>query len=191
MKIISKRDPSSGLKVALDLESWKIQPMEYNEDLSQWEYTPELGGKQVEKIHFKFIDADGTWFTDIDFPKEFDSDGNENNVVYAKENGLELDEFAEDSKDQDSESQESTPKQSSADESKKVLAEEPSAASVEQPNTPGSATADVTEDRPQTSDTTLTQRSDNVVEYSSLLDRVVHFLKRFIKKWFSFQGRRS
>lgn len=90
MKIISKHDPKGGLQVALDIESWAIKPMTYNESEGQWEYVVDTGDKEVEKVHFKFIDGNGTWFTDNDFPKEFDDIGNENNVIYSNSNGPEL-----------------------------------------------------------------------------------------------------
>lgn len=90
-KIIFKHsgNGASALKVAGDFTDWAIVPMGYQDDSKQWEYnldTEKLKsfaiGDNEFKIHFKFIDEDGNWFTDDNFAKEIDDRGNENNVLY-------------------------------------------------------------------------------------------------------------
>ncbi|CDO94924.1 unnamed protein product [Kluyveromyces dobzhanskii CBS 2104] len=214
MKIISKRSPESGLSVALDLESWSPQPMVFNDSQKQWEYAPDLKGREVEKIHFKFIDKDGTWFADNNFPKEFDDSGNENNVLYANETGLELKDYVSGLKNEDAGSPSNTPKTDSLVTSKgeheqKPISEVAKSKITEEDETSASKDAGGDEltdkpkstvdneqpheilgdddERPNTADTAVTHRSDGIVEYSTFLDRIMVFLKRFIKKWFSFE----
>ncbi|CAG99900.1 Uip4p [Kluyveromyces lactis] len=212
MKIISKRDSASGLNVALDLEKWTVKPMIYNVAEKQWEYTPDLEDKEVEKIHFKFVDSNGTWFADNDFPKEFDNIGNENNVIYVNGKGLEFKNYVNDIKN-DADSPASTPKnarfaspreqkpeETTNSVKKEVPVDEGVQAVETKKDTEGSADKAEAipaqeqlqepqneQERPTTSDTAVTHRSDSVVEYSTFLDRIMLFLRRFIKKWFTFE----
>ncbi|GCF01606.1 hypothetical protein ZYGM_000057 [Zygosaccharomyces mellis] len=68
------------LKVAGDFSQWEIKPMTKNSEF--WEYNFYKGSLPGDSkvIHFKFVDDNGSWFTDNDYAKETDANNNENNV---------------------------------------------------------------------------------------------------------------
>ncbi|KAL3237477.1 Uip4p [Nakaseomyces bracarensis] len=68
------------LKIAGGFNKWEVVPMTWNSSQNQWEYELQDIPKGVKKIHFKFIDDSGNWFTDINYAKEIDEHNNENNV---------------------------------------------------------------------------------------------------------------
>ncbi|CEP64764.1 Uip4p LALA0_S13e02476g [Lachancea lanzarotensis] len=92
MSIIVFKHHSTGpisISVAGNFTKWEIEPMVFNDTEKQWEY--EIDEKALQdcphrngKTHtfFKFVDANGTWFTDDNFAKEIDEHGNENNALY-------------------------------------------------------------------------------------------------------------
>ncbi|CUS23217.1 LAQU0S08e04720g1_1 [Lachancea quebecensis] len=95
-KIVFKHQQAGlgSLSVAGNFTKWEIKPMVYNKDEGQWEFEVEpkmfencelLDGKVV--TFFKFIDERGEWFTDDNFAKEADENGNENNALYLQVGG--------------------------------------------------------------------------------------------------------
>lgn len=71
------------LNIAGDFNEWVIVPMTKSQQKGRWEYRLSdevIHREKRNKIHFKFIDPDGNWFTDNNYPKELDNEGNENNV---------------------------------------------------------------------------------------------------------------
>lgn len=192
MKIISKHSPDAELKVALDIQSWVPRPMVFNEEKSQWEYQPDTKNlESVEKIHFKFISSDGSWFTDNDFPKELDGGGNENNVIYAEAEKLALKNYVTDELKEDHESPVSTPKRKSdvTDGKESVEIENNKGVAKQEGAAPFNGDKNNEEDesnRPNTGSTILAQQGEHTAEYRSLLNRVVTFLKKMFKRWFSF-----
>lgn len=70
------------LKIAGGFNNWEIVPMQWSPAKEQWEYELDLEKipAALTKIHFKFIDDQGNWFTDSNYAKEIDEHNNENNV---------------------------------------------------------------------------------------------------------------
>ncbi|CAI4052650.1 hypothetical protein N7582_005527 [Saccharomyces uvarum] len=76
-------DDFPDLKIAGEFTNWEGMPMEINDDSGKWEYTFDESSttKHDDKVHFKFIDHNGNWFADDEYPKEIDEHSNENNVT--------------------------------------------------------------------------------------------------------------
>lgn len=84
---ITFRYPTDKLNIAGDFTQWEAVPMTKNYIADEWEF--EIKKEKIKcaegvslSLHFKFIDQDGKWFTNNKFAKEFDNEGNENNVLY-------------------------------------------------------------------------------------------------------------
>ncbi|QID88252.1 hypothetical protein GRS66_010961 [Saccharomyces pastorianus] len=79
-------DDFPDLKIAGEFTKWEGVPMEINDDSGKWEYTFDKSSttKYEDKVHFKFIDHNGNWFADDEYPKEIDEHSNENNVTTLK-----------------------------------------------------------------------------------------------------------
>ncbi|EDO19421.1 hypothetical protein Kpol_1002p68 [Vanderwaltozyma polyspora DSM 70294] len=71
------------LNIAGDFTGWKITPMKKDpKNQDRWEIQINEADlpQGINKVHFKFIDDNGNWFTDEEYPKEVDEHDNENNV---------------------------------------------------------------------------------------------------------------
>ncbi|SCU84242.1 LAME_0C08768g1_1 [Lachancea meyersii CBS 8951] len=90
-KIVFKHFSSgpASIKIAGNFTKWEIKEMDFNDQEEQWEFDidqealrgcPDHNGKAV--AYFKFVDGNGVWFTDNNFAKEIDGQGNENNAMY-------------------------------------------------------------------------------------------------------------
>ncbi|SCU81076.1 LAFA_0C02630g1_1 [Lachancea sp. 'fantastica'] len=90
-KIVFKHQPTEPVSISIagNFTNWEIESMVFNDLEKQWEF--EIDNKALDKcphqdgkIHtfFKFVDSNGTWFTDDNFAKEIDEHGNENNALY-------------------------------------------------------------------------------------------------------------
>ncbi|QLG75070.1 hypothetical protein HG535_0H03970 [Zygotorulaspora mrakii] len=94
VKIIYKHSGRNfqNLRIAGDFTDWKALPMvkklEVGACEDSWEVSVDATRlpKGASKIHFKFIDDDGIWFTDDNYAKEVDESSNENNVKFITEN---------------------------------------------------------------------------------------------------------
>lgn len=73
-------DKFKELKIAGGFNKWEVVPMKWNATKDQWEYELKNIPQDIKKIHFKFIDDSGNWFTDNNYAKEIDEHNNENNV---------------------------------------------------------------------------------------------------------------
>lgn len=75
-------DNFNNLQIAGDFSNWEALPMVKNPKNGLWEYSVNVEKlpKDAIKVHFKFIDDSGTWFTNEDYGKEIDEHSNENNV---------------------------------------------------------------------------------------------------------------
>ncbi|EJS41474.1 uip4p [Saccharomyces arboricola H-6] len=78
------------LKIAGEFTDWKGVPMKINADSGKWEYGLDESSlakhEDKNKVHFKFIDQNGNWFADDEYPKEIDEHSNENNVATLEDN---------------------------------------------------------------------------------------------------------
>ncbi|CAI4052945.1 Uip4p SKDI_16G0920 [Saccharomyces kudriavzevii IFO 1802] len=78
-------DDFPDLKIAGEFTNWEGVPMEINVDTGKWEYRFHDSSitkyDDKDKVHFKFIDQNGNWFADDEYPKEVDEHSNENNVA--------------------------------------------------------------------------------------------------------------
>lgn len=79
-------DSLHNLKIAGDFSNWEALPMVKNPKSGLWEFSVNVNKlpKDATKVHFKFIDDSGTWFTNEDYEKEIDEHSNENNVEILK-----------------------------------------------------------------------------------------------------------
>ena len=73
------------LKIAGEFTNWEGVPMKINTSSGKWEYKFDESSvtkhNDKDKVHFKFIDQNGNWFADDEYPKEVDEHSNENNVA--------------------------------------------------------------------------------------------------------------
>ncbi|QHS76554.1 Uip4p [Saccharomyces paradoxus] len=78
------------LKIAGEFTDWEGVPMKINTDSGKWEYEFDESSttkhNDKDKVHFKFIDQNGNWFADDEYPKEIDEHSNENNVATLSNN---------------------------------------------------------------------------------------------------------
>lgn len=212
MKIIYCHSPDSfqHLQIAGDFSDWEPMSMVKNVEDGLWEYVidtrkldPDAG-----KVHFKFIDDNGVWFTDDDYPKEVDEHSNENNVKLLTADERDDKIYPNEEIDMDFEGPESpAPSLEAESEVKK------SARNVETPDGPTSSTSrspaedkdesvggsavvvnrsDAEEERqvaesserPDTSGSALTGRENNPEQYRDVLARIIAFFTNLFRSWF-------
>lgn len=198
MKIIYGHSPDSfnNLKIAGDFSDWKPLSMVKNRQDGLWEYVIDAGKLPPDtgKVHFKFIDDNGTWFTDEDYPKEVDEHSNENNVKLLTGK----DEVEE--ADVDFEGPESpVPSLKAPSEKKSVsAAKKPSGQRKDdkEESVGGSAVlvnhSDAEEERqvvensqkPETAGTALSGRENDPQRYKDVLARIIAFFTDLFRSWF-------
>ncbi|GAV55709.1 hypothetical protein ZYGR_0AY01010 [Zygosaccharomyces rouxii] len=186
-------DHFQALKVAGDFSQWEIKPMTKSSEF--WEYNFYKGSLPADSkvIHFKFIDDNGTWFTDNDYAKETDANNNENNVrVLTPE---EIEELGGDD-DEIEEAGESS--YDINDEGPVRPAPSPTARELKDHNEGGdlgeSAVivnhVDAQEgsgngERPETSGTVYSQGHEVTDQYKTILARIIAFFTNLFRSWFS------
>lgn len=188
-------DDYQNLKIAGDFSGWEPLPMGRNSITHLWEHKVDFSKlpNGTEKVHFKFIDDNGNWFTDEDYPKEVDASSNENNVkLFTKEEIGEEDPAFE----MDDEGPESPAP------SLKTGSENPSGATKpadirdRDESVGGSAVlvnhSDAEDDEEDVQDvrnsendeTALTSRDHNPDQYKDVLARIIAFFTNLFRSWF-------
>lgn len=200
MKIIygHSADSFEKLKIAGDFSDWKPLSMVRNGE-GRWEYVldPTTLPPDTGKVHFKFIDDNGVWFTDEDYPKEVDEHSNENNVKL-----LSVAQEPEDVTDSDDDDElvdmdyegPQSPVPSLKAQEKQNTAR--SAAEDKDESVGGSAVlvshSDAEDDRqvapgserPTTGETALSGRENNPDQYKDVLARIIAFFTNLFRSWF-------
>ncbi|KAH3666672.1 hypothetical protein WICMUC_005489 [Wickerhamomyces mucosus] len=83
---INSKD-NDNIKIAGNFTNWKEKLLEFNSNTLKYEYKVNLldfsnDNNQLKgKLNFKFIKNGNIWFIDENYASEFDSNGNENNVI--------------------------------------------------------------------------------------------------------------
>lgn len=181
------------LKVAGDFSQWEIKPMaKYSEF---WEYNFYKGSlpPEAKVVHFKFIDDNGTWFTDDDYAKETDANNNENNVRI-----LTLAEINELGGGTETSDEAREPSYDINDEGPVRPAPSPNANEPKDPNEGGELGestvivnhSDAQEgngngERPETSGTIYSQGPEVTDQYKTILARIIAFFTNLFRSWFS------
>lgn len=185
------------LKVAGDFSGWEIKPMVKNSEF--WEYSFRKGSlpPEAKVIHFKFIDDNGVWFADDDYPKETDSHNNENNVRILTEE--ELQELGEDvsSKEPSYDVGDEGPARPAATPRIIEPGEKPYENAFEDESNNlnqelddstvivNHSDAQEAHERPGTSGTIRSQAPEVSDQYKTILARIIAFFTNFFRSWFS------
>lgn len=153
-----------------------------------WEYTVNLSKlpSGSKKVHFKFIDDNGNWFTDEDYAKEVDEHSNENNVKVFSEDELtgEESEF-----DVDDEGPESPAPTLEADDSDSFYepTRTPEIREVGE-SVGGSAVivnhSDAEDDESETDETNENALTTGETPYKDVLARIIAFFTNLFRSWF-------
>lgn len=205
-KIVFKHQQAGlgSLSLAGNFTKWEIKPMVFNGDEAQWEFEiePEMlencelqDGKAV--TFFKFVDERGDWFTDDNFAKEADENGNENNALYLQVDGdaarsenqpsevehqTEGDQEAEPSTpDPTPVVQMKTPRANEREESPVMITE--SDLEEDFHDTNNQDQGELTETRNHSADTSVSA-TQNPAEYKNFLQSIVFFFKNLFRRWF-------
>ncbi|QLL30342.1 hypothetical protein HG536_0A01590 [Torulaspora globosa] len=213
MKIIYCHSPDNfqNLQIAGDFSDWKPLSMVKNGKDGLWEYVidsrklpPDTG-----KVHFKFIDDNGVWFTDDDYPKEVDEHSNENNVkmLTADERDDKIDmnegipvDFegpgspapsleAESEEKKGAAKRIATPNGPKSSRSKSAVEDKDesvggSAVVVNHSDAEDERQVAESSERPDTSGTALTGRENNPEQYRDVLARIIAFFTNLFRSWF-------
>ncbi|QLQ77908.1 hypothetical protein HG537_0A01550 [Torulaspora globosa] len=209
MKILYCHSPDSfqNLQIAGDFSDWKPLSMVKNVESGLWEYV--IDSKKLapdtRKVHFKFIDDNGVWFTDDDYPKEVDEHSNENNVkfltaderddkIYTNEEvnlDFEGPESPAPSLEAQSEEQKGveTPNWPRSSASKKAVEDKDesvggSAVVVNHSDAEDERQIAESSERPDTNGTAITGRENNPEQYKDVLARIIAFFTNLFRSWF-------
>lgn len=185
-------DSFQNLKIAGDFSDWEPLSMERSKDGDLWEYTIDLTKlpSGTEKVHFKFIDDNGNWFTDEDYAKELDSSSNENNVRLFTEEELGGKDF-----EIDDEGPVSPAPSLEGDFSENYYEPAKMPESRERDESVGGSAvivnhSDVEDEgtrdlqSPETAETALSNRDQNPGQYKDVLARIVAFFTNLFRSWF-------
>ncbi|SCU88432.1 LAMI_0D10066g1_1 [Lachancea mirantina] len=190
---------ASSLSIAGNFTGWNIVPMIKNDAKKQWEY--EIAKESLEKfsatdqkpkLFFKFVENGSNWFTDENFAKETDANGNVNNVLVISSED-EDDNRCEQDRDVESEFSENEvtppPTKSRTEQDSPVMVSDSDVESYRDATTRQGETEDESDDSVKGSRdlTTGTQPSN----YTHFLHRVIVFFKNLFYGWFGMGSARA